>query len=675
MLLIMRTAIEAQQSKDGWSIENLNPKVESVSTDLACRPASACHFFVYSGGSNAVNNNFTEMDRLVARMKIMYPKLSAKKAGDTPAQMHEWIRDNKNTTHAMVIFENSAFWSRANMVTSEVYASNPALHRNKTREPPFSYTMAVNGTRECRAFGQLYCNDPNRDMKAPLQTALDSAFLNVYGDLPNAKITASFSDFPHPLVRERPDVVRWYGTAFIYIAIIFGFVVQLSLIVEEKELHLRESMKLMGLTDTAYWISWFIYCTVMNTLNVLFLIICGHIFGLEFFTENAFGLYMTTFWLTTFAFTGFAFLISTFIHKSEKARLLGLGYFFLTYIVAPSLTILWFFPDDGTVHFMRELMSVLFPAVPYWVNMQHFKYSLIGSSSGVTNTGMLWVERTLNQLTESDRYDTFWSFETSLLYLTFDFFLCSIIACYLDKVLPTEYGRREAPWFFLDPRYWMGKSRENNEKYDDDFVITEDMDGDVKKEAEAVLSGNYEGRGKIAVELRGLTKTFQSIAGEKDGVKQGCCEKMCCPKKVRLTANKGIAYAIEENSLFVLLGHNGAGKTTCFNMMTGLMPVSKGDVKIFGKSIRTQMAEIQQIMGVCPQHDVLWGNLTGREHLELFARIKGIPEEKVAGEVQERLQDVLLVDAADVLAGSYSGGMRRRLSIAIALIGDPKIGE
>ena len=89
-------------------------------------------------------------------------------------------------------------------------------------------------------------------------------------------------------------------------------------------------------------------------------------------------------------------------------------------------------------------------------------------------------------------------------------------------------------------------------------------------------------------------------------------------KSSTFSAVKGVSYAIEDNSLFVLLGHNGAGKSTTFNMLTGLMPLTAGDATIFGFSVKNEMHQISQIMGVCPQHDILWDNLTGREHLELF---------------------------------------------------------
>ena len=78
-------------------------------------------------------------------------------------------------------------------------------------------------------------------------------------------------------------------------------------------------------------------------------------------------------------------------------------------------------------------------------------------------------------------------------------------------------------------------------------------------------------------------------------------------------------------------------------------------------------------MGVCPQHDVLYDKLTAREHLQMFAAIKGIPPNEIEAEVEARLKDVLLLTVGDLRAGTFSGGMKRRLSIAIALLGDPKI--
>lgn len=79
------------------------------------------------------------------------------------------------------------------------------------------------------------------------------------------------------------------------------------------------------------------------------------------------------------------------------------------------------------------------------------------------------------------------------------------------------------------------------------------------------------------------------------------------------------------------------------------------------------------MMGVCQQFDVLWPSLTGREHLRLFAAIKGLPSATIAAEADRVLEAVKLAEVGDHRAGGYSGGMQRRLSVAIAFLGDPKV--
>jgi ABC-type multidrug transport system ATPase subunit len=110
-------------------------------------------------------------------------------------------------------------------------------------------------------------------------------------------------------------------------------------------------------------------------------------------------------------------------------------------------------------------------------------------------------------------------------------------------------------------------------------------------------------------------------------------------------------------------------------MLTGVHAATGGTAHIFGHDVRTKsgMDEIRKTMGVCPQHDILWPDLTAREHLRLFCGLKNIPDSLVEAEVEERLADVQLTPWGDAPSMSYSGGMKRRLSVAIALIGSPKI--
>lgn len=114
-------------------------------------------------------------------------------------------------------------------------------------------------------------------------------------------------------------------------------------------------------------------------------------------------------------------------------------------------------------------------------------------------------------------------------------------------------------------------------------------------------------------------------------------------------------------------------KKKAINILTGLFGPTSGDAFVFNKSILTEMTAIRRSMGVCPQHDVLWNELTAREHLDIFVRLKKIPRHMRKQLIDEKLESVKLLDVGNNRVGSFSGGMKRRLSVAISSIGDPEI--
>ena len=128
-----------------------------------------------------------------------------------------------------------------------------------------------------------------------------------------------------------------------------------------------------------------------------------------------------------------------------------------------------------------------------------------------------------------------------------------------------------------------------------------------------------------------------------------------------------------QGECFGLLGPNGAGKTSLVKILTGDQLASKGDgyVASEGKfhSVNESADTVYQILGYTPQFDALWDELTGREHLELFAAIKGAS----ANSVTNVIQKMELEQYADKCAGTYSGGNKRKLSVAIALFSDPRL--
>jgi ABC-type multidrug transport system ATPase subunit len=120
----------------------------------------------------------------------------------------------------------------------------------------------------------------------------------------------------------------------------------------------------------------------------------------------------------------------------------------------------------------------------------------------------------------------------------------------------------------------------------------------------------------------------------------------------------------------------GAGKTTTINMLTGMVTPTEGYAVVAGKDIRTQMSQIRQEIGICLQHDCLFPQLTVQEHLEFFARLKGLyarsDREEAAAKIQQSIEDVALLEKRNTLAKNLSGGMKRKLSVAIAFCGDSK---
>ncbi|ETO27626.1 hypothetical protein RFI_09505 [Reticulomyxa filosa] len=159
-----------------------------------------------------------------------------------------------------------------------------------------------------------------------------------------------------------------------------------------------------------------------------------------------------------------------------------------------------------------------------------------------------------------------------------------------------------------------------------------------------------------AISTRYLKKTFFDAFGQAE-----------------VKAVDGVSLDIYEGEVFCLLGHNGAGKTTMIGMLTGLLEITEGDAFICGHNVKTQMRAIRKILGVCPQHDVLWPRLTCQEHLELFALLKGVPRARVREEAKKTLTAVGLEEKEHDFPSHMSGGQKRKLSLGIALIGGSKV--
>ena len=135
----------------------------------------------------------------------------------------------------------------------------------------------------------------------------------------------------------------------------------------------------------------------------------------------------------------------------------------------------------------------------------------------------------------------------------------------------------------------------------------------------------------------------------------------------------GVDLDVAAGTVFGLLGPNGAGKTTTIRMITTLLPAPVGVIEVFGKDVSRHKLAVRRLMGYVPQQLSADADLTGRENVALFASLFDIPRAQRRRIVDEALESVGLTEVAGRTAGTYSGGMIRRLELAQALVNTPRL--
>ena len=153
-----------------------------------------------------------------------------------------------------------------------------------------------------------------------------------------------------------------------------------------------------------------------------------------------------------------------------------------------------------------------------------------------------------------------------------------------------------------------------------------------------------------AIETKGLTKKYKDIL-----------------------AVDGLELTIRQGELFSLLGINGAGKTTTIKMLSCLIRPNGGEAQLLGHSICTDPRNVKAVIGISPQETAVAPNLTVKENLELMCGVQDFSREKTKDKVAALIKEFSLEGIQNKRAGKLSGGWQRRLSIAMALIGEPKI--
>ncbi|KAK9157371.1 hypothetical protein Scep_003945 [Stephania cephalantha] len=404
----------------------------------------------------------------------------------------------------------------------------------------------------------------------------------------------------------------------------------ISYFVFEKEQKIKEGLYMMGLKDEIFYISWFFTYSIQFAITSAIITVCtmGSLF--MYSNKSVVFVYFFLFGLSTIMLS---FLITTFFTRAKTAVAVGtlafLGAFFPYYTV-----------NDAAVPMILKVMASFLSPTAFalgTVNFADYERAHVGvrwsniwrSSSGV-------------------------NFLVCLLMMLLDSLLYCAIGLYLEKVLPRENGSRR-PWNFLFKKIYRGKMSE--------------VQSDKICSKKSSLS--RKGITEPVVETISLDMKQQELDGRCIQVKN--LHKVYSTRKGKCCAVNALSLTLYENQILALLGHNGAGKSTTISMLVGLLSPTSGDALVFGRSINTDMDKIRKGLGVCPQHDILFAELTVREHLEIFATLKGVEEHLLESAVDKMVEEVGLMDKVHTVVGALSGGMRRKLSLAIALIGNSKV--
>ncbi|XP_050230528.1 ABC transporter A family member 1 isoform X2 [Mercurialis annua] len=385
---------------------------------------------------------------------------------------------------------------------------------------------------------------------------------------------------------------------------------------------------MMGLKDGVFYLSWFITYAFQFAISSGIITACTMDNLFKYSDKSLVFAYFFSFGLSAIMLS---FLISTFFTRAKTAVAVGtlsfLGAFFPYYTVN----------DPAVPMILKVLASLLSPTAFALGSVNFADYER-------ARVGLRWSNLWLGSSGVN--------FLVCFLMMWLDMLLYCVVGLYLDKVLPRENGVRY-PWNFLFMN-WRKRSITNHNLPSLGVTISDKLFSAAPAVEAISLDMKQQELDNRCIQIRNLHKVYAT-------------------KRGKYAAVNSLNLTLYENQILALLGHNGAGKSTTISMLVGLLPPTSGDALMFGKNILRDMDEIRNGLGVCPQHDILFPELTVKEHLELFAILKGVEEDILETAVTDMVDEVGLADKVNTVVSSLSGGMKRKLSLGIALIGNSKV--
>lgn len=451
-------------------------------------------------------------------------------------------------------------------------------------------------------------------------------------------------------------------------------VIVFQLVTEERSKHLFSMLRRLGLYDSIYWASWLISFLCLNMIGATVAVIFSAALRSEVyaFAHIDLGVIFTFFLVSNTCSSCLSLFLASVSNSSSANTAVVITVFItLVFTIAFCSTPLneyqynIYFDDDAgryfractlrtssynTIYSKNLLGSEFVEFLVFFMPWFHCAQAITNILSVVQYDGETFKFSDLASPrqklsyygTASSEFDSQWvewsygmMLCSALIYIFFAWFFGLIITSDISegRNLSTIFfppRLRQLLWHFLGGTGLIADPRP---------VI---MEGDIR--------GLEKAKSLEEKSIRGykVSKTFSSVQALKE---------------ISFTMNKG--------EVFVILGHNGAGKSTLINIITGQYATTHGNVYVSGMDVVEDISLIQQSIGVCPQSDLLWDDLTAREHIDIHAAFKGIESGNLLNRAVDLiLQKVGLAERGDSYARDFSGGMKRRLAVAMSAVGE-----
>eukprot|EP00210_Caulerpa_lentillifera_P008457 g8069.t1 len=539
---------------------------------------------------------------------------------------------------------------------------------------PDQYTQAVDfrGTNRMTLEADFWIKDWNFDgdsdgdanqqrASQPINMIANAWLQYATGHENDRSLILGIHELPKPTTRLNLEL------SSIVAVLLFTWVLQLLLplmlvqLVYEKEANLRIMMRMHGLSNGAYWLVNYCYYLIIYVLYIAVFVSVGSAAGFAIFTRNSYGVQFAFLLLFGNVQIAFSFVLSNFFRSSRGCVVFSFLWIFGTGFIG-SFLLTTLFNRDKEYNYLIELV----PAFAAYRGL--YELGEYGFRASYSNSqGITW--------SKFDEDKNHMGYILIVLLLEWPFLLA--LAWYLEQVLTTATGISKHPLFFLD--YFRNRkvSRVLSHGQGSAAVPLKDHEPNELRSSRSIVNMELDKETNDEATERRRVECFTEAEAAEHSIIVNQLRKVYpaytnTPAKV---AVKGLTMAIQKGEVFGLLGPNGAGKTTAINMLIGFVSPSSGTALVEGCDIRRDMQTLYGLMGVCPQHDLLWETLTGYEHLLFYGRLKGLRNQTLHESAETALKAVNLFHGhvGNKLVKGYSGGMKRRLSVAISLIGNPRV--